>query len=135
MEWRYERLPPHPKMARRVGARPYRNAHESYVLRIRGQLLGRPIQPERDGASADNALLRRVADGKGALFEYRTFRVLLRRTQKGSGMTDKQRELAALMSGAVHKLAIEIGRGTASPRAEYDWAIERLDEFKREFAQ
>ena len=49
-------------------------------------------------------------------------------------MSEKQREIAALMFRAVHKLAIEIGRGSASPRAEYDWAIEKLDEFKREFS-
>lgn len=47
-------------------------------------------------------------------------------------MTDEQRELFAIMHRAIHKLAIEIGRGSASPRCEYDIAIERLDEIKRE---
>ena len=47
-------------------------------------------------------------------------------------MTDRQAELAKLAVWAVHKLAIEIERGTAAPRAEYDWAIEHLDEMKKE---
>lgn len=48
-------------------------------------------------------------------------------------MTEKQRDLAEIAIAAIHKVAIEIGRGTASPRCEYEAAIERLDEMRREF--
>lgn len=48
-------------------------------------------------------------------------------------MTEQQQELAKVATTALHKLAVEIGRGTASPRAEYEWAIKRLDEMKRAF--
>lgn len=31
---------------------------------------------------------------------------------------------------ALHKLQIEIGRGTAQPKAEYEWAFAQLDDMK-----
>lgn len=39
-------------------------------------------------------------------------------------------ELAVKAIGAIHKLAIEMGRGTAAPRHEYDQAIAVLDKMK-----
>lgn len=39
-------------------------------------------------------------------------------------------ELFRLAVVAIHKLAVEYNRGTVSPRAEYDHAIEHLDEMK-----
>lgn len=41
-----------------------------------------------------------------------------------------ERELFGLAAQALHKLKIEIQRGTAQSRAEYEWAFERLDEMK-----
>lgn len=50
-------------------------------------------------------------------------------------MTDEQRELMRIAHRAIHKLAIEIGRGTASSRAEYEHAIDYLPDMERELAQ
>jgi hypothetical protein len=40
------------------------------------------------------------------------------------------RELQELAVSALHKLAVEYGRGTVAPRYEYDAALERLAEMK-----